>query len=234
MIDVDIAAPPQAARPPTPVYQQKSGLWDTTMIVGIVCVLGSLLLLLWFVVTNHTLTKDVAAASNTSQALDAQIAAANKTANGNVEQKSLELVSTVAKFQKLVDGRKIWSKLLPILSANTLQGVSLTGISVDDKLVFKVDGITHQTTIGSDTFTPYGLVARQVVAYRDASDATLTNSDPTKTANVFSNVTLTAISQSLTKDTKGSDVLTGRFSVTFSMNPALLALPAKAAAGAVK
>lgn len=231
MIDVDVTAP--SARPS--VVYQGNNLWPIATVVSIACAALAIVIAVWFFVTTGSANHQVTALTATTQSKDAQIDAANKLKDGTVEQKSQELVSTVNKFQKLVDGRKVWSKFLPVIAANTLQGVAITGMSIDEKSAVKIDGTSVAAQIGTEKFTPYGLIARQVVAYRDATQTNPDSTDP-KVANqpykTFSSVTLSGLSQTVKKDQKaGQDDHIGHFTITFVLNPHVLQLAtAKAAA----
>lgn len=225
MTDTDAAAKPGMT------YQASgAGLSNIAMIVVTVCAVLAVIYLGWDLLQLSQSNRAITRLNGESAQLDSDIASANVWTNGTtVESRSSQLVSDAKTYQKLIDGKQIWSNLLPMLSGNTLQGVTLTGMNIDDKLVIKIDGTTSTQTSGTDVYSPYSMIARQVVAYRDAvftpaasktTAASTTPTTPTTPAktNVFSDVTLTAISQ---RRSQTGDV-SGVFSVTLTLNPLVL------------
>jgi hypothetical protein len=135
----------------------------------------------------------------------------------------------VAQFQKLIDGRHAWSNFLPAMYNSTLEGVALSGLSIDDKLQIKLDGIAHSHA----AYTPYGMVARQIVTYRDTtyqppagSPATTPTKSTTQTAvlnKLFTNVIVSSLSEVKKTDISGNVTdYYAKFSMTFTLNPNVL------------
>ncbi|GEM_PF-4912860 len=228
-----------------PLPYQANSLWGTAVIVALVCAV------LFFVSVGYYFFAMLKANSDTKKLraqsiqLDTEITTANKWPVKTVETRAQELVSELKQYQKLLDGRKVWSKFIPTLSAHTLQGTSISGMSIDDKLAIKVDGVTHPITSGSEKITAYGLVARQIVAYRDvpftpaptttpaaSADAVAPSTTTPKSAatssKIFNNVTLTAIGFIKNKDEAVTEP-SARFSMTFTLNPEILKLPTQTA-----
>lgn len=226
--DVDLST----SAPPGTVYQGSSK-WTIPFYTASVCAILSILFALWYWSDTSKLNKQVADLQRLSATKDQEISvnnalpAVNGVPKTTVEARASELVTTVATFRKLLDGRKVWSKVVPILSSHTLQGITLTGMSIDDKLTLKIDGISRAGVIGSDFITSYGLIARQVVAYQKATD-TVPSSDAKSTADVtvpaFSGVTLGSITQSTTNNADENKVgtLVGHFSISATLNPELI------------
>lgn len=232
-VDVDLVPPSR----PGVVYQGGS-TWNVVFITSIVGALLAVALVLWYFASTASLKKQVSdlgarVAANEQQIMVANALPASATRPATtVEQRSSDLVTTVNTFQTLLNSRQVWSRVLPIISAHTLQGVSLTGMNIDEKLTVKIDGVSHAAVLGSDQVTPFGMIARQVVAFRDALDdslaksvSTASSSSPKTTGStkVFSSVTLGSLSESVTPGSKGSAAeQIGHFSITVTLNPVSL------------
>lgn len=226
MIDMDVST---GSRVSTHTYQGFSW-WSIVVITSIIAAVLAYVMVGWFLIGTNKLNAEAEVLKQRSESLDQEIATANVLNGKNVESRASELVISFKQYQKLVDGRQVWSKVLPTLASETLQGVTLSGMSVDDKLNIKIDGSTKGTTVGSDSFTPFGTIARQVVAYRDAEFLGATAAESTKSTSstpktkpkLFSNVALTSITNQKTLDT-GADV--GKFSITLMLNSGVVKLP---------
>lgn len=223
----------------SPTYQGTTG---GGFVVIACAVLAGLAILMvgWFALGAHSINNKVADLTSSSSELDQEITQANTAGGQIVENRAQELLVSFKQYQKLVDGRTAWSKVLPALASQTLQGVTLSGMSIDDKMNIKVDGVSAGWTSGSDSFTPYGMVARQVVAYRDAlykdapADSKTKSGAPAVSSKLFATVVLNSVAEQTKTDKAGHATTSASFSVTLTLNPAAVVLPPIVAANTAK
>ncbi|MFA6081886.1 MAG: hypothetical protein WC773_00530 [Patescibacteria group bacterium] len=230
MIDVDLVTKPGSNQP----FQGES-YWGIATIVVIVCTVASLGLLGWYVMKNSSTKQKIANQTTESARLDGEILAANKWPVDTVELRSKDLLGSLTEYKTLLNSRQAWSRILPVVSASTLNGINLTGMSIDGKLALKIDG-TASPISGVDNITAYGMVARQVISYQNAKITISDTSGATSTTEVapvlvFSNVALTAISKNSKAATQDATPIdSALFSISLSLNPEIvkespLALP---------
>lgn len=213
-------------KPRIPEPYQGTTAWGSVVIVGIICAIFAIGEVGWYLFSTSRATSRITSLQAESSSLDSQIASVNKWTNGTVETRSQELLSKFQTYKKLIDGRTAWSKAVPYISSYTLVGVAITGMSIDDKLIVKIDGQANAVKNETDDITAYGMVARQVVSYRDAETTIYPNDDTTKDGTkvkVFSGVTLASISKSEKATESGGDL--ANFSIGLTINPDLLKLP---------
>ncbi len=241
MAEADIGTSTEPMQP----YAGSTG-WGVTVIVASICAFLSLGLAGWYFVRAIQFNNESTNLRSDITKLDSDIAAANAWPTKTVEARASELTAEVTRYNALLSVQQVWSKLLPLLSEYTLQGVKISGLSVDGKLLIKLDGFATPQVIFNEPYTAYGMIARQVVAFRDAqmkqdvqtsttttpaASATGTSVTKTKSAQtikLFSDVILTALAEQTKKEVKG-DSTVGNFSLSFNLNPDLLKSPAKKA-----
>jgi hypothetical protein len=212
-------------KPRVPEPYQGASVWGSVVIVAIICAIVAVGEVGWYFFSSTRASARVKSLQTESDSLDSQIATVNKWSTGTVESRSVELLSKYQTYKKLIDGRTAWAKVVPTISSYTLSGVSITGMSIDEKLAVKIDGQARSVKNETDDISAYGMAARQLVSYRDAETTIYPNDDATKTGTkvkVFSGVSLSSISKNAKVAELGGDL--ANFSISFSLNPDLLKL----------
>jgi len=171
----------------------------------------------------------------------------DRTDGKTVESLSSEVVQSISTYQKLIVGKKVWTKVFPEITKATLKGVSVTSISVDDKLAIKLDcTAVGYTDEGGNYYSSNGLMARQLIAFRDAvftaptptsptaspssgsTESSVTSQKPT-TTNIKPLFTSVDLSSS-TLTNVGSNAL-AKFSFSLNLNPEIVAAPSPTPSG---
>lgn len=152
-----------------------------------ICAILAIGLAGWYLVSTSTANKKKTELDSQSSALTASITEADKLTEGTgpmtVRKRTQSLVGVVKQYKQILDSRQAMDKVLPVLAAETLKGVTLSSFAIDDKQVIRADGFAVLTTIGSNVYTPSDMITRQLLAYRAAilpgTDSTTTSTTAT-------------------------------------------------------
>lgn len=223
------------------------------VVVSIIVAVCSLGYVGWFYYQIYNTNQNIQSLQSQNSNLNTQIAADNQVPGGTsgqtVESLSKSLLTEVNQYKAVMDGRMVWGNVLPQIQKQTLVGINLTDMSFDTSLSIKVTGFTAGYSENGNTYTPYSMIARQVVAYQNlqfqspkvvtSNTSTSTNtsgasssgaaagSTTPSTASVFTNVQLTSISETPQVDANGKTIgMIGQFSMVLTLNPAVIQLPA--------